>query len=266
MVPFEVGEPIIRLGAFLGVLLAMIAWEIAAPRRARALSRWQRWPGNFSLVILGAVLVRLVIPIAAVGLAGLVADRGLGLFNQASVPTWLAVVLAVMLLDLVIYWQHVAFHAIPMLWRLHRVHHTDVDFDVSTALRFHPLEILISMLVKFAAIALLGAPPVAVLIFEILLNASAMFNHSNIRLPAVVDTLLRWIIVTPDMHRVHHSVRPVETNSNYGFSLPWWDRLFGSYRDQPADGHAAMRIGLAHFREPGESRVDRLLLQPLRSD
>ena len=189
---------------------------------------------------------------------------GWGLFNALDLPLWLAALLSILLLDLVIYFQHVLFHAVPGLWRLHRMHHADLEFDVTTGLRFHPVEIVLSMVIKLAAVAALGAPAVAVLLFEVVLNATALFNHANIRLPAGVDRVLRWVIVTPDMHRVHHSVIPVETNSNFGFNLPWWDRLLGTYRAQPQAGHAGMTIGIEQFRTRRDLWLDRMLVQPLR--
>jgi sterol desaturase/sphingolipid hydroxylase (fatty acid hydroxylase superfamily) len=225
-----------------------------------------RWPSNLGLVVLDTVLVRLLVPATAVGLALIGEARGWGLFQIAGASAWAAVPLAVLALDLAIYLQHVLFHAIPALWRLHRVHHADQDIDVTTGIRFHPIEILLSMAIKFGVIAALGPPAVAVLIFEVLLNATSMFSHSNIAIPLWLDHVLRWIVVTPDMHRVHHSVVVRETNSNFGFNLPWWDRLFGTYRDQPAAGHRDITIGIAQFREPGEQRLDRMLTQPFRDN
>ena len=187
-------------------------------------------------------------------------SKGWGLFNILPLPAWLAIPAAVLLLDLTIYGQHVAFHAVPLLWRLHRMHHADLEFDVTTGLRFHPGEILLSMAIKFAAVAVLGAPPLAVLIFEILLNATSLFNHGNVRLPLGLDRILRLIVVTPDMHRVHHSIDRRETDSNFGFNVPWWDRLFGTYRAQPALGHERMTIGIDKFRDPRELRLDRMLV------
>jgi sterol desaturase/sphingolipid hydroxylase (fatty acid hydroxylase superfamily) len=216
--------------------------------------------------MLDALLVRIVFPTTAVGVAMVMQADGGGLFAALGVPTWLAVLLGIVALDLAIYLQHVLFHAVPALWRLHRMHHADLEFDVTTGSRFHPIEILLSMGIKLGVIAALGPPAVAVLIFEILLNATAMFNHGNVSIPAHIDRVLRWLIVTPDMHRVHHSVRVRETNSNFGFNLPWWDRLFGTYRDQPAAGHEAMTIGIEQFRDPAELRLDRMLLQPFRED
>jgi sterol desaturase/sphingolipid hydroxylase (fatty acid hydroxylase superfamily) len=263
-IPALPAEPYIRLGAFLGVFALMALWEVLAPRRARTASRWVRWPSNLAVTAINTGLVRLVFPAAAVGVALLGEARGWGLLNAVALPTWAKVALAVVALDLVIYLQHVMFHAVPALWRLHRMHHADLDIDVTTGARFHPVEILLSMVIKLATVAALGAPALAVLIFEVLLNATSMFNHSNVRMPAGLDRVLRWFLVTPDMHRVHHSIVPRETNSNFGFNAPWWDRLFGTYRAQPEAGHDGMTIGIAQFREPRELWLDRLLIQPLR--
>jgi sterol desaturase/sphingolipid hydroxylase (fatty acid hydroxylase superfamily) len=234
----------------------MALWEVAAPRRPATLGRRARWPSNLGIVALNTVLLRLLLPVTAVGLA-LVGEReGWGLLHQAALPAWLALPVAVVTLDLVIYLQHVMFHAVPLLWRLHRVHHADLHFDVTTGSRFHPIEIVLSMLIKLAAILVIGPSPEAVVVFEVLLNATAMFNHGNVRLPAGLDRRLRWLVVTPDMHRVHHSVEDDETNSNFGFNLPWWDRLFGTYRDQPRGGHDGMTIGIHGWRDPRQ--VDQL--------
>jgi len=255
-------ELLIRGGAFIGILLAMVLWEIVARRRPQRILRRQRWPSNLLIVVLDTVAVRLVFPLTVAGAALLAAEGGWGLFNRVSVPLWLAVLVSVIALDMAIYFQHRLFHAVPWLWRLHRMHHADLEFDVTTGLRFHPLEILISLGIKLAVAILLGAPAVAVLIFEVLLNATAMFNHGNVRLPIRLDRWLRLLVVTPDMHRVHHSIVRRETNSNFGFNLPWWDRLFGTYRDQPAAGHLGMTIGIEAFRTPRDLRLDRMLLQP----
>jgi len=258
-------EPLIRGAAFALVLVAMVLWEVVAERRPQRIGRRQRWPGNLSIIALDTLAVRLIFPLAAVGAALIAAERGWGLFNQVTVPMWLAVVASVVVLDMAIYFQHRLFHAVPWLWRLHRMHHADLEFDVTTGLRFHPLEILISMGIKLAVVSLLGAPALAVLIFEVLLNATSMFNHGNVRLPARIDRWLRLLVVTPDMHRVHHSIVRQETDSNFGFNLPWWDRLFATYRDQPAAGHLGMTIGLEEFREARDLRLDRMLLQPFVS-
>ena len=257
-------EGLIRLGVFLGVFVAVATWEVLAPCRPQALRRLARWPHNIGLLLVDVILLRVLAPGAAVAVA-MTAEAGRwGLLNTLSLPAWVAVPVAVALLDLAIYVQHVMFHAVPTLWRLHRVHHADLEFDVTTGTRFHPLEILISTAIKCAAVAAIGAPPIAVLAFEVLLNATAMFNHANASAPQGVERWLRWFVVTPDMHRVHHSVRYEESSSNFGFNLPWWDRLFGTYRAQPRMGHAAMTIGVDAFRLPGDSRLDRLLIQPLR--
>lgn len=259
-------EPIIRLGCFLGVLAMMGLWQVLAPRRPQFVERRLRWPNNLGLVVLDTVIVRLLFPLAAVGVAFLAQANGWGLFNLVAAPAWVAVPASVLLLDLTIYGQHVTFHAVPVLWRLHRMHHADLEFDVTTGLRFHPGEIVLSMLIKFAAVLALGAPPLAVLVFEILLNATAMFNHGNVRLASRLDRVLRLFVVTPEMHRVHHSILREERDSNYGFNVPWWDRLFGTYRAQPAWGHLGMTLGIDRFRDPRELWLDCMLLQPLRGD
>ena len=259
-------EPLIRLVAFAGIFAAMAVWEALAPRRDQRLGRGTRWPSNIGIVVLDTVLVRLVFPTTAVGLALVAEARGWGLFHALDLPAWASVPLAVAALDFAIYLQRVLFHAVPALWRLHRMHHADLDIDVTTGARFHPIEILLSMGIKLGVVAALGTPAVAVLAFEVLLNATSMFNHSNVRMPIWLDRVLRWIVVTPDMHRVHHSIVACETNSNFGFNLPWWDRLFGTYRDQPAAGHETMTIGIEQFRDPTEQRLDRMLTQPFRDE
>ena len=257
-------EATIRLVIFLGVLAAMALWEVAAPRRRRDIPRVIRWTNNLALVVVDTIILRLSFPILAVGLAVMAEDRGWGLFNNLDVPVWVAIIVSMLLLDLAIYLQHVMFHAVPGLWRLHRMHHADLDFDATTGLRFHPVEILISMGIKLAVVAALGPPGIAVLLFEVILNATALFNHANIDLPRHVDRVLRLFVVTPDMHRVHHSVDPRETNSNYGFNLPWWDRLLGTYIAQPAKGHAGMEIGIEQFRTQRDLWLDQMLAQPFR--
>ncbi len=261
---FLINEPTLRLVVFLGVLVAMALWELWSPRRRIEVPRLIRWSNNLALVVIDTLLVRLLFPVAAVALALVMSERGWGLFNLFDWAVWVEVVICVVLLDFAIYLQHVVFHHVPVLWRLHRMHHADVAIDVTTGLRFHPLEIVLSMAFKLVLVALLGPPAIAVLIFEVVLNASAMFNHSNIRLPKRVDAVVRLFIVTPDMHRVHHSVVPRETNSNYGFNVPWWDRLLGTYIAQPKAGHDEMQIGLNQFRARRELWIDRMILQPLR--
>lgn len=240
----------LRLGAFVTLLGAMAAWEALAPRRALSVSRLRRWSSNLGIVALGTVTVRFAFPLAAVALAVLAQQRGWGLMNQYELPFAAAVLASVVALDLAIYLQHVMFHAVPALWRLHRVHHADLDYDVTTGARFHPIEIALSMLVKMAVIVVLGPPAAAVLIFEVVLNATALFNHANVRLPAALERALRLAIVTPDMHRVHHSIEEHETNSNFGFNLSVWDRLFRTYKAQPDAGHERMTIGIRDFRDP----------------
>lgn len=257
-------EPILRLSVFAGMLVLMALWEVAAPKRRREIPRVIRWTNNLALVVLDTVILRLSFPILAVGLAVYAEDRGWGLLNAVEMPVWLAIVVSLLVLDLAIYLQHVMFHAVPGLWRLHRMHHADLEFDTTTGLRFHPVEILLSMVVKLAVVAALGPPAVAVLLFEVVLNATSLFNHANVHLPRAIDRVLRWIVVTPDMHRVHHSVIPAETNSNFGFNLPWWDRLLGTYRAQPSAGHQDMTIGIEQFRTRRDLWLDRMLIQPLR--
>ncbi len=255
----------LRVGFFFGILALMALWELRSPRRALSVAKSLRWANNLGLVFLNTALLRLVFPAAAVGFAALAHAEGWGLFNHYEIGFWLALIASVVLLDFIIWLQHVMVHAIPLLWRLHRVHHADPDYDVTTGSRFHPIEIFLSMGIKFAAILLLGPPVIAVVVFEILLNATAMFNHANVRLPVTVDRLLRWFVVTPDMHRVHHSVEDDEANSNFGFNLPWWDRIFGTYRDQPREGHEGMHIGIRSYREIKDvSRLGGMLLLPFR--
>ena len=255
-------EGALRLGCFLGVMLIVLGWERASPRRLITAPR-RRWFANLGLIVIDTAILRLLLPAAMVGAALLAAERGWGFFNHIAAPLWLATVVVIVILDVGVWAQHLAMHKIEPLWRLHRVHHTDTEVDVTTGVRFHPFEILLSSGYKAALVIVLGAPPIAVIAFEVILNASSLFSHGNIRLPVGVDRLLRWVLVTPDMHRVHHSIVRSETDSNYGFNLSLWDRLFGTYRAHPAAGHQAMTIGLATFRRPGEQRLAQLLLQPL---
>lgn len=256
----------LRLAVFIGIFLLMVILEFAIPRRDQKLGRVTRWPSNLGLVILDTLLIRLLVPTTAVGVALFAQKNNFGVFNFYDFGRTLSVVLSVILLDLAIYGQHVLFHSVPLLWRLHRVHHADTEFDVTTGLRFHPVEIILSLFIKFAVIMCLGVPAVAVVIFEILLNGSAMFNHSNIKLPEWLDKPLRWIVVTPDMHRVHHSSEQIETDSNFGFNLPWWDFIFGTYRANADKGQLNMVFGIEEFRSPSEQRLDRMLTQPFRTD
>ncbi len=243
-------ELAIRLSFFFGIFALMAWWEVKAPRRALTISRTVRWANNLGLVSLNTLLLRLLFPTAAVGVAAFVEHNGWGLLNYYEVTPVAAIIIAVVAMDFVIYLQHVLVHAVPTLWRLHRVHHADLDYDVTTGARFHPIEIILSMLIKFATIIVLGAPVVAVVIFEVVLNAMAMFNHGNVGLPLWLDRIVRLFVVTPDMHRVHHSVEENETNSNFGFNLSIWDRLFGTYIAQPRAGHVGMTIGIHQHRHP----------------
>ena len=257
-------ELAIRLAAFAGVFSVMALWELLAPRRPWAVGRALRWPSNLGILVADVLAVRLLLPTAAAGVALVAAERGFGLFHVIGLPFWLAAPIGFLALDLVIYGQHVMFHHVPWLWRLHRMHHADLDIDVTTGVRFHPVEILLSLVIKIATVALLGIPAAAVVCFEVVLNATSMFNHANASLPRWLDRVARLMLVTPDMHRVHHSILRQETDSNFGFNLPWWDRLFGTYRAEPRAGHDGMTIGLPVFRDPGELRLDRLLTQPFR--
>ncbi len=259
-------ESTLRLSFFLGMLLIMAIWESLNPLRQLSIQRGRRWLNNLGLVVLNTLILRIVFPTAAVGMALLAESRGWGLLTLLELPLWAVVLISVIALDFIIWSQHVMVHAIPMLWRLHRVHHADPDYDVTTGLRFHPLEILLSMLIKFVAIVALGPPVVAVIIFEIVLNAMAMFNHGNVSLPKWLDKWLRVLIVTPDMHRVHHSVNDFETNSNFGFNLSIWDRLFGTYIAQPESGHQQMKIGINGFEQPAQVvSIKGLLMLPFKS-
>jgi sterol desaturase/sphingolipid hydroxylase (fatty acid hydroxylase superfamily) len=243
-------EPVIRFGFFFGILVIMFLWELLAPRRPLTTSKSARWFSNLGLVLIDSVIVRLAFPAGLAGVAFLVQQRAWGLLNQIELSTLLKIIFSVLILDLAIYLQHVMFHSAPLLWRLHMVHHSDMDIDVTTGIRFHPIEIFLSMGIKIAVVMLVGAPPASVLIFEIILNGTSMFNHGNVRYSQQIDSYLRLLVVTPEMHRVHHSTIRWETNSNLGFSFPWWDRLFGTYRPQPAKGHLEMTIGLDQYKDP----------------
>ncbi len=260
-------EPVIRLSFFIGVFALVGICEVVAPQRVLTVSKSLRWASNLGLVVLNTVLLRLLFPIAAVGVAAFCAANGWGVLHHFQVPFWLAAPLALLAMDFVIWLQHVMVHAVPVMWRVHRVHHADLDYDLTTGSRFHPAEIVLSMLIKFATIAVLGPPIVAVVIFEVVLNAASVFNHGNVRLPAGLDRALRWVVVTPDMHRIHHSVADDETNSNFGFNLPWWDRLLGTYRAQPRAGQLGMTIGIRGHTDPREvARMDGMLLMPFRGE
>lgn len=257
---------LLRCAAFSACFALVAGAEIAAPRRRLRLPRPARWANNLGITALNAILLQALSPLGALAAARFAEGRDWGLLRLVPLPVVIRSLAAVVALDLVIYWQHRLFHAVPLLWRVHRMHHADLDFDVTTATRFHPIEMVLSAGIKMVAVVALGAPAVAVLLFEVLLNTTAMFNHGNVRLPVPVDAALRWLVVTPDMHRVHHSAIPLETNSNYGFNLPWWDYLCRTYRAQPSAGHLAMTIGLDRFRTPRDLRIDRMLLQPFAAD
>ena len=242
-------EAALRVSLFLVVLAAMAGWEHAAPARPRREPWWRRWRTNLGVAVFNTLVLRVALPSTAIGVAELAAAQGWGLFNQYAVAGWIAVVLGVVTLDLVVYFQHVLFHSVPVLTRLHAAHHADPDFDTTTGIRFHPVEIVISMLIKYAAIVSLGVPAFGVLLFELLLNLTSLFNHGNVRLAAGFDAALRRVLVTPDMHRIHHSMIEAERNSNYGFCLAVWDRLFGTYTIEPAGGQAGLRIGLPDFTD-----------------
>jgi len=256
-------ESVLRLGSFVGMFAVFAVWEMLAPRRGSQASKTLRWSNNVALAIVNIVMVRVLFPTAAVGVALFVNERGTGLLNMVPVPYALAVAAALVAFDLSVYLVHLAFHAAPVLWRMHRVHHADVHVDVATAVRFHPIQIVLSTLVKFAVILVLGPPVLAVLLFETVFHALVLFNHTNVRIPPAVDRMLRWVVVTPDMHRVHHSIHPGETNSNFGFALSWWDRLLGTYRAEPAEGHERMALGIEQFRAPRDAWLDRMLLNPV---
>ena len=255
-------DVLIRLSAFVGVLGLMAFWEMRMPRRPLATARKRRWSANLAVVVLNSIILRLLFAAGAVGAAVLAADRNWGVLNHVNWPLWFEIVSVVALLDLVLYLQHVMFHAVPLFWRFHMMHHADLDCDVTTGVRFHPVEVVMSMAIKLAVVVSLGAAPAAVLAFEVLLNATSMFNHGNVWIPSAVDRVLRWILVTPDMHRIHHSILPRETNSNYGFNLSWWDRLLGTYREEPVHGQTGMTIGLEEFRDPRRLTLAGILALP----
>ncbi len=258
-------ETSLRLSVFIGILCVMMAVEAIFPRKKRTLSRTHRWTSNLLLIAIDSLFVKLVFPIVAVGVAAMAAQKSWGILNVVNLPNWIEVTCAIIILDMMIYWQHVAFHHVPALWALHKVHHVDRDIDVTTGSRFHPIEIGLSLIYKMVIVIALGAPVIAVIIFEIILNGCAMFNHSNVRLPLGFDRVLRRFIVTPDMHRVHHSIIVRETNSNYGFNLSLWDRIFGSYTAQPSDGHDNMVIGLKEYQHTGPASLSWSLLLPFKS-
>lgn len=255
-------EMVVRLGFFLGVFFVMALWEVRRPRRELTQKKMSRWLNNLGLTFFNSLLLRLIFPAAAVGAAILAREKGWGLFNQFSAPEILAGLISIIILDFAVYSQHLIFHKVPIFWRLHRMHHTDLDIDVTTGARFHPVEIILSMVIKIGVVLALGAPAWSVVVFEIVLNVTSMFNHSNVYIRTSIDRFLRLAVVTPDMHRVHHSVLIKETDSNFGFNFPWWDRLLGTYRDQPHAGHDKMNIGLANYRDPKWLQFQWMLFTP----
>jgi sterol desaturase/sphingolipid hydroxylase (fatty acid hydroxylase superfamily) len=259
-------ESAIRLVFFIGILIPLALWELLLPRRVLTTSKSIRWFGNMGIVLINTVALRALFPVLAVDLASMAERNGWGILNYYNPPSWFAIVFGVIALDLLIYLQHILFHSVPAFWRLHMMHHADLDIDVSTGLRFHTIEIMLSMGIKMAAVTAIGPPAVSVMIFEVVLNATSMFNHGNVRMPAWLDATLRRIVVTPDMHRVHHSVTVRETNSNFGFNFPWWDRLFGTYCAQPAAGHEEMVIGLSQFRNAKRLTLPWMLVLPFVGD
>lgn len=256
-------ESVIRFGFFLGTFALMALWEVLAPLRMPGTSKAVRWPNHVMLAAMNIGLVRVLFPLAAVALAVYAGEHGIGLFNIIPVPYLLAFVGSLLALDLAIYLFHLLFHAVPALWRVHRVHHADVDIDVSTGVRFHPIQMMLSVSIKSIVILLLGPPALSVLTFEVLSHAITLFNHGNVRIPAALDRVLRWFVVTPDMHRIHHSIHIAETDSNFGFVLPWWDRMFGTYRAEPAGGQVRMVVGIESFRTDRDLWLDRLMLNPV---
>ena len=246
------------------MFVIMASWEVLAPRRPLLASKALRWSGNLGVLAIDTLVVSLFFAVLPLAMAQRVQEAGWGVLNAVSFPYWLKVVAGILLLDLAIYLQHVMFHAIPVFWRFHMMHHADVDFDFTTGVRFHPVEILLSTVIKLAAVAVIGPPPLAVLLFEVLLNATSMFNHGNVRFSPAADRFIRLLVVTPEMHRVHHSVIPRETNSNFGFNFPWWDRITGTYRDQPEAGHTGMTIGLKQFQEERRQTLWRMLTLPFK--
>jgi len=259
------GVLLFRLSFFLGVLAVLMLCEHYFPRRRSSFSKKTRWTANLTLVTIDTLCLRLLFPLLAIDFALIASERGWGLFNYWELSWWLAFILGVIILDFMIYLQHVLFHVIPFFWRFHKVHHTDLDFDATTGVRFHPVEIIVSMGIKIAVVVFLGIPALAVLVFEILLNAGSMFTHSNIKLPISLDRVIRFLIVTPDVHRIHHSPNPAERDRNFGFNLSLWDRFLGTYRDQPSEDHERMTIGIGEYRAAKYLKLHWLLAIPFTS-
>ena len=243
-------EAQVRMSFFFGILIIMGLWELKKPRRKATLSKLSRWINNLGLIFFNSFVLKILLPLTSTAMAALALENNWGLFNIYEVTPFISTILFVIIMDLIIYLQHIMVHAVPLFWRIHRVHHADLDYDVTTGARFHTLEIILSMFIKLTAIVLLGPSIFAVILFEIILNVSAMFNHGNVGLPKTLDKVLRYIIVTPDMHRVHHSIEEDETNSNFGFNLTWWDKIFGTYKKEVRKGQLKMTIGLKNIRNP----------------
>ena len=254
----------IRLGFFVSLFVVLAIAEVLLPRRSLKISRLQRWSNNLGLSFMNSILMKLILPIAGTGLAVIVAEKQFGLLNAFELPIIVAITLYLVVFDLAIYFQHRFFHFLGPLWRLHRMHHTDLDYDLTTGNRFHPLSIILSLIIKLVLIVVMGPPAIAVLVSEILLNLTSMFNHSNVNIPSRIDRMLRLFVVTPDMHRIHHSQDSMEYNKNFGFNFPWWDRLFGTYKEEPALGHDAMIIGIHGFNEKSSVWLHRMLVQPFK--
>lgn len=257
-------EAWIRLGAFFAIFAGMALWEVLAPRRPLSQSKGKRWTANLGILLINILVVRFTLGAAAYAMAVYAQGAGWGLLNLLNWPSWIEVAAAVVFLDFAIYLQHIVSHALPIFWRLHQVHHSDMDFDTTTGIRFHPIEILVSLVYKVALVAAIGASPWAVVIFEVILNGTSLFNHGNVRIFPKLERVLRFFIVTPEMHRVHHSTDASETNTNFGFALSVWDRLCGTYRQSPAKGHLAMEIGLTSYREAQKLDLGNLLAIPFR--
>lgn len=253
----------IRIGCFIAIFIGMAILELISPRRILTTSKTLRWFNNLSMHALNSIMVRGLFPVIPITMAVLAAEGGWGLLNHYILPRWQTVIVSVIALDFIIYLQHVVFHTVPLFWRLHMVHHTDLDIDLTTGIRFHPVEITLSLIIKLATVAVLGAPPLAVLIFEVVLNGTSIFSHGNVYVPGGIDRVLRLFLITPDMHRVHHSVIIRETNANFGFNLSWWDRLMGTYQKEPSKGHEGMTIGLGYFRDPKRLSLPWLLVLPV---
>ncbi len=257
-------ESTIRLSVFASLFFLMALLETIKPRRKRSFTRRERWFSNLGILVLGAIIARLILPWVPVGVAIYAQANGIGVLQYLDIPNVPFIMIGVLLLDFLIYVQHMFMHKVPILWRLHRLHHADLDYDVTTGIRFHPIEIILSLLYKMGLILLLGVDPVSVILFEVILNGMAMFNHANFKIPVSIDRILRLVFVTPDMHRIHHSAIQRETDSNYGFNISLWDRVCKTFVAQPEKGHDDMTIGLDYFRDKSQLRIDKMLSQPFK--